>query len=92
MGMLGDAAMEAELEPFWDRLMSKPPIERALLARELKWTMYRGLVEVHDAAVYAATRTQSYTEVGELLGVSGNAINKAITKHINAMRLAGIDV
>jgi len=72
----------SSLSELVDTLTALPPIERARLARLLADRRTQGvLAALADAAVVEATRTATYDQVAEALGVSYSAINKAINRH-----------
>lgn len=65
------------------------PIERARQAKALIVDAQRVLADLQREAVYQATRSQSYAEVAEALGVSPVAVNLAVTNHRKT--LAAVD-
>lgn len=63
-------------------LASLPAIDRAQVANMLvAHDTAKAVAAVRRAAIYEATRTNTYAEVARRLGVSDAAINKAVSEH-----------
>lgn len=61
------------------------PIARALTAAQWVGDAKRLLNALRHEAIYEATRTQPYEDVGDALGVGYSFINKCITLHLKSV-------
>lgn len=80
---------ERDREKILAWITSLPPLERARMARTIGDPGTRQAIgAVGDAAVYELTRSATWAEVAELLGVSVRTVNKAVTRHGASLRRA----
>lgn len=63
------------------RLSVLPPVERAIESAALADEARSVMARIRRAAVYEATRSESWADVAGRLGVSAAAVNQLITQH-----------